>query len=71
MKMNNIALASLLVIVSGAALPGVSTASITVAQSNVPSWVENLTGLAMLAPLAHRRINVTKKVPNEIHETDW
>jgi hypothetical protein len=45
MKMNNIALAALLAVVSGNALAGVPTASMTVIQSDGTSWVENLTGL--------------------------
>ena len=45
MNKSTVVLAALLVTVSGAALAGVPTASMTVVQSNGPSWVENLTGL--------------------------
>jgi hypothetical protein len=45
MKMNNIALAALLAVVSGGAIAGVPTASMVVQQSDGTSWVENLTGL--------------------------
>lgn len=45
MKMNNIALAALLAVVSGGAMAKVPTAMMTVQQSDGTSWVENLTGL--------------------------
>ena len=45
MNKSTLALAALLAAVSGGAMAGVPTASMTVVQSNGPSWVENLTGL--------------------------
>jgi hypothetical protein len=45
MKMNNIALAALLAVVSGGAMAKVPSALMTVQQSDGTSWVENLTGL--------------------------
>jgi hypothetical protein len=47
MKMNNIALAALLAVISGAAVAGVPKVSMTVVQSDSTgtSWVEDLTGL--------------------------
>ena len=48
MNKSTLALAALLAAVSGGAMAGVPTASMTVVQSNGPSWVENLTGLVAM-----------------------
>ena len=45
MKKSTLALAALLSVVSGGAMAGVPTASMTVVQSDGISWIENLTGL--------------------------
>ena len=45
MKKSTLALAALLAVVSGGAMAGVPTASMTVVQSDGTNWVENLTGL--------------------------